>query len=146
MVAIFNESQFPILELRLIRNRLDNEEVKLDFIEKIKKFDLRRENYIVELNLEYLTCWNVFNVSKILSILNECKNTIDSMIEAVVIRHFTGMSKPLLRLILYFSNKKYDFDLFVINNNVKRRVIESLYSDVLLQKIINDDRQSFIRY
>tara|TARA_B100001093_G_C26818941_1_gene1011031 strand:+ start:1752 stop:2192 length:441 start_codon:yes stop_codon:yes gene_type:complete len=146
MAAIFNESQFPILELRLIRNRLDNENVKLDFIEKIKKFDLRRENYIVVLNLEYLTCWNSLNVYRIIAILDECKKTEESLMEAVVIRHFKGMSKTLLRLILYFSNKKYGFDIFIINNNVRRNVLDNLYSDILLQKIINDDRESFIRY
>ena len=74
------------------------------------------------------------------------QDTVDSMMEAVVIRHFNGMTKPLLRLLLYFSNKKYGFDIFVINNNVKRNVLENLYSDILLQKIINDDRQIFIRY
>lgn len=145
MAAIVNDCRFPVVEARLMRTRLNREKMT-EFLENIKQSDSKRKTYIVELNLEYLTCWNVFNVSKILAILDECKNTIDSMMEAVVIRHFTCMSKPLLRLILYFSNKKYDFDLFVINNNVKRRVIESLYSDILLQKIINDDRQSFIRY
>lgn len=145
MAAIVNDCRFPVVEARLMRTRLNREKMT-EFLENIKQSDSKRKNYIVELNLEYLTCWNVFNVSKILAILDECKNTVDSMMEAVVIRHFKGMTKPLLRLLLYFSNKKYGFDIFVINNNVKRNVLDTLYSDILLQKIINDDRESFIRY